>query len=284
MTRGTFRGLSPTAPLTVFISYASDLEPESHVVGSVVERVSKLCGTQYGITLRSILFKHDIVPSSGIGDPQAEINRSLRQATFFIGLMWSRFGKPTPRASSGMQEEYDLALACRKAPRSNMFHVAYYFCTRKIDPGRTDPSQLRAVSAFRKRISKDGLYAEFGTKPELDARVREDLENVVIAWKNRREKLDRQVTKKKLAKVVAVKTGTSIKKSSMFLTAFESSIRNEMATGGKVSLLGFGTFGVKERKAHKGVNPNTLKAITIPQKKTAFFKPGKGLKDAAARK
>ena len=283
-TRSASRESRGTKPLIVFVSYASDLEAESHVVCSVVERVSKLCGEEYGITLRAVLFKRDIVPSSGKGDPQSEINKSLRQATFFIGLMWARFGKPTPRARSGMQEEYELALACRKASRLNMVHVAYYFCTRKIDPNRIDVSQLKAVSAFRKRVSKDGLYAEFGKKPELDARIREDLETMVIAWKKRREKLNRRVTKQVLAKTVATKSGTSVEKSSKFISAFQSSIRSEMARGGKVALVGFGTFGVKERQARKGVNPKTLKAIMIPKKKAMFFKPGKALKDAIAKK
>ena len=283
-TRSVSRESRGTKPLIVFVSYASDLEAESHVVCSVVERVSKLCGEEYGITLRAVLFKRDIVPSSGKGDPQSEINKSLRQATFFIGLMWTRFGKPTPRSRSGMQEEYELALACRKASRLNMFHVAYYFCSRKIDPRHMDTRQLKAVSSFRKRVAADGLYAEFGTKPELERRVREDLESMVLAWKDHREKLNRRVTKQVLAKTVATKSGTSVEKSSKFISAFQSSIRSEMARGGKVALVGFGTFGVKERKARKGVNPKTLKAITIPKKKAPFFKPGKALKDAIAKK
>lgn len=271
-------------PLEVFVSYASDLEAESRVIGDVVDRVSTLCGKRYGITLHAVLFKRDIVPSSGKGDPQTEINRSLQQATFFVGLMWGRFGMPTPRAKSGMQEEYDVALDCRKASRRNMFHVAYYFCTRKIDPRHMDTRQLKAVSSFRKRVAADGPYAEFGTKPELERRVREDLESMVLAWKDHREKLDRRLTKLELAREVAIKSGVSIKKSNKFISAFQSSIRSEMTRGGKVALVGFGTFGVKERQARKGVNPKTLKAITIPKKKAMFFKPGKALKDAIAKK
>jgi DNA-binding protein HU-beta len=254
------------------------------VVGDVVDRVSTLCGKQYGITLHAVLFKRDIVPSSGKGDPQTEINRSLQQATFFIGLMWGRFGTPTPRAKSGMQEEYDVALDSRKASRRNMFHVAYYFCSRKIDLRRMDTRQLKAVSSFRKRVAADGLYAEFGTKPELERRIREDLESMVLAWKDHREKLDRRLNKLELAREVAIKSGASIKRSNKFISAFQSSIRSEMTRGGKVALVGFGTFGVKERQARKGVNPKTLKAIAIPKKKAMFFKPGKGLKDAVAKK
>ncbi|MFA4953860.1 MAG: HU family DNA-binding protein [Patescibacteria group bacterium] len=107
---------------------------------------------------------------------------------------------------------------------------------------------------------------------------------MVLTWKDHREKLDRRLTKHGLAREVAIKSGTNIEKSNKFISAFQSSIRSEMTRGGKVTLVGFGTFGVKERQARKGVNPKTLKAITIPKKKAMFFKPGKALKDAIAKK
>jgi DNA-binding protein HU-beta len=48
----------------------------------------------------------------------------------------------------------------------------------------------------------------------------------------------------------------------------------------KVSLVGFGTFKVDERKARKGRNPKTKEEIDIPAKKVPKFIPGKMLKDA----
>ncbi len=45
----------------------------------------------------------------------------------------------------------------------------------------------------------------------------------------------------------------------------------------KVALVGFGTFDVTKRKARKGINPATKKAITIPAKKVVKFKAGKEL-------
>jgi len=271
-------------PLEVFISYASDLEPESKSVAGVVDRVSILYGKQFGITLHAVLFKRDIVPRSGKGDPQSEINKSVEQATFFIGLMWGRYGTSTPRAKSGMQEEYDMALACLKNRGRKMFHVAYYFCTRKADLRSIDARQLKAVASFRDRVAKDGPYAEFRQRADLERRVREDLESMVLAWKKHREELDHGMTKRALAKEVATKSGLSVKKSYKFITAFQSSVRDEMAHGHKVVLADFGTFGVREMKARKGVNPKTLKAITIPKKKAPYFKPGKALKDAIAKK
>ena len=50
--------------------------------------------------------------------------------------------------------------------------------------------------------------------------------------------------------------------------------------GDAVTLVGFGTFDVKKRKARKGRNPQTGKEIKIAAKKVPVFKAGKGLKDA----
>ncbi|MDP8220753.1 MAG: HU family DNA-binding protein, partial [Candidatus Stygibacter frigidus] len=50
--------------------------------------------------------------------------------------------------------------------------------------------------------------------------------------------------------------------------------------GDKVSLVGFGTFKVAERKARTGVNPSTGKKIKIPARKVPVFKPGKKLKES----
>jgi DNA-binding protein HU-beta len=50
--------------------------------------------------------------------------------------------------------------------------------------------------------------------------------------------------------------------------------------GENVSVLGFGTFSVKERAARMGRNPRTGQAIAIAASRTPVFKAGKGLKDA----
>ncbi len=47
----------------------------------------------------------------------------------------------------------------------------------------------------------------------------------------------------------------------------------------KVSLVGFGTFMVRERAARTGRNPKTGDTIKIKASKTPAFKAGKGLKD-----
>ena len=58
------------------------------------------------------------------------------------------------------------------------------------------------------------------------------------------------------------------------------SIQATLASGGSVSLVGFGTFSVKARAARMGRNPRTGEAIHIKASNVPGFKAGKGLKDA----
>lgn len=52
---------------------------------------------------------------------------------------------------------------------------------------------------------------------------------------------------------------------------------HELGAGGSITLIGFGTFSVIERKARVGKNPQTGANINIAAKKVAKFKPGKAL-------
>ncbi len=57
-------------------------------------------------------------------------------------------------------------------------------------------------------------------------------------------------------------------------------IQESLAKGDGVQLLGFGSFQTVKREARTGRNPQTGKAIKIPAKTAAKFRPGKALKDA----
>ena len=60
----------------------------------------------------------------------------------------------------------------------------------------------------------------------------------------------------------------------------DRAVGGELGKGGKVQLVGFGTFEVTERAARVGKNPQNGKEISIPACKAPKFKAGKALKDA----
>ena len=57
-------------------------------------------------------------------------------------------------------------------------------------------------------------------------------------------------------------------------------VTDELAKGESITLIGFGTFKVSERKERMGRNPQTGKDMKIPARKVAAFTPGKLLKEA----
>lgn len=63
------------------------------------------------------------------------------------------------------------------------------------------------------------------------------------------------------------------------LDSFLNCVTKTLKKGGKVSLVGFGTFSVSKRGARTGRNPQTGATINIPARKVARFKAGKGLSD-----
>lgn len=88
------------------------------------------------------------------------------------------------------------------------------------------------------------------------------------------------MNKADLIKAVAEKAGLKKKEAAKVLEAFETTVQEELAAGGKVQLVGFGTFSVVDRKQRNGVNPKTQESIVIPAKKAPKFKPGSVLKKA----
>lgn len=87
------------------------------------------------------------------------------------------------------------------------------------------------------------------------------------------------MNKAELVTAMADKAGISKKDAEAALKAFTDVVAEELKNGGKVQLVGFGTFEVTERAERIGRNPQTREEMTIPASKAPKFKVGKALKD-----
>ena len=88
------------------------------------------------------------------------------------------------------------------------------------------------------------------------------------------------MNKTELIDAIAAGAGLSKADAKKSLDAAVAAIKDELAKGGKVQLVGFGTFAVSERPAREGINPATKQKIQIAAKKVAKFKAGAELVDA----
>ena len=88
------------------------------------------------------------------------------------------------------------------------------------------------------------------------------------------------MNKTELVAAVAEKAALSKKDADAAVTAVLDAVKEALADGDKVSLVGFGTFSVKERAARTGINPLTKAPMSIPASKVPASKAGAALKDA----
>lgn len=88
------------------------------------------------------------------------------------------------------------------------------------------------------------------------------------------------MNKSELVDAMAADAGVSKAAAKKALDSFTSNVTKALASGGKVSLVGFGTFSTSERSAREGINPQTKKKIKIAAKTVAKFKAGSELADA----
>jgi DNA-binding protein HU-beta len=87
------------------------------------------------------------------------------------------------------------------------------------------------------------------------------------------------VNKSELIDAVASAADISKTAAGRAIDSLTDAIGDALKNGDQVTLVGFGTFSVRERAERKGRNPQTGEEITIKAAKIPSFKAGKGLKD-----
>ena len=90
------------------------------------------------------------------------------------------------------------------------------------------------------------------------------------------------MNKGELIAAVAEKTQVAKKDVETVLNGFLETVGETLQQGEDITLVGFGSFVVKEQAARVGRNPATGAELHIPAKKVPGFKAGKQLKDKLA--
>ena len=88
------------------------------------------------------------------------------------------------------------------------------------------------------------------------------------------------MNKAELVDLIADKADISKASAARALEAALAGITDALRAGDQVSLVGFGTFAVKQRAERQGRNPKTGELLNIAASRSPGFKPGKGLRDA----
>ncbi len=87
------------------------------------------------------------------------------------------------------------------------------------------------------------------------------------------------MNKAELITAMAENSGLTKKVAEQALKSFQDVVAEQLSTGNKIQLVGFGTFETSKRTARTGRNPQSGKTMQIPASTVPKFKPGKALKD-----
>lgn len=158
----------------IFVSSPSDVVRERDLIENLVTEFNRNWSRDVGVQFEVLRWETDVRPAIG-SDPQAVINAQVGDDyDVFIGILWGRFGTPTPRAPSGTVEEFELALARFRATKSP--EIMVYFKDTPLPPSRVDTKQLKAVQDFRGSLAARGaLYSVFESDSGFEASLRSHL-------------------------------------------------------------------------------------------------------------
>lgn len=90
------------------------------------------------------------------------------------------------------------------------------------------------------------------------------------------------MNKGELVDAIADKAGVTKKQADAVLTAALEAIIEAVASGDKVTLVGFGSFDPRDRAAREGRNPKTNEKMEIPATRVPGFSAGKAFRDKVA--
>lgn len=166
-------GLDPKLKeIKIFISHSADTEDECQIIKRIINQETSNTFSRYGYKFNPICWQD--VSSPGSGRPQDRINPYIKdpKCRLLIFVLWTRFGSPTGKADSGVEEEYEMALELPK-------EIMIYFSNRLINPSDIDTDQLARVKSFKKRIKeeKELMYWEFSEKEEFEDKFRNHFSN-----------------------------------------------------------------------------------------------------------
>ncbi len=87
------------------------------------------------------------------------------------------------------------------------------------------------------------------------------------------------MNKSELVEALANENGLTYKKSEEIVNLIFDAMADELSSGGRIEIRGFGSFVVKDYKSYTGRNPKTGEIIQVRPKRLPFFKVGKELRE-----
>ncbi|MBV9468377.1 MAG: DUF4062 domain-containing protein, partial [Abitibacteriaceae bacterium] len=154
--------------IQIFLASPGDVQAEREQARKVIEELNRTLARDKGVHLEVVGWDTDAFPSYG-GDAQSIVNRQIADMgkyDLFIGIMWNRFGQPTPRAGSGTEEEFDRAVAAYQ--QDGRPDIMFYFSQEPSNLTSDDQAEQKMkVLRFKRKVQGGGLTWNYDSVEEF---------------------------------------------------------------------------------------------------------------------
>lgn len=169
--------------LRVFVASPGDVSDERDSLKDVIDELNHGIAENKGLMLQFVGWETDAWPGFG-EDAQDVINREIDPYDIFIGIMWKRFGTPTKRSGSGIEEEFEQAYSLwleYGRPRLMLyFKKAPFFPSSK-----KETEQMNKILDFKKKVKDEGvLYWEYDDPNKFKRLLKEHLIKEILRWES----------------------------------------------------------------------------------------------------
>jgi hypothetical protein len=168
--------MRPVQQISIFLASPGDVEAERQFAREVVEEIDRTIAKSRDLTLHVTGWDTHTYPSYG-ADGQAIINSqigTMEEYDLFVGIMWNRFGTPTPRAESGTEEEFRRAV--RALDENGQPHIMLYFSQQAANLNSQQAIEQKSkVLEFRQQVHARGLARDYSDPAGFEKLFRQNL-------------------------------------------------------------------------------------------------------------
>lgn len=155
------------------VASPSDCVHERKIIPEVIAAWNAVHSFNLAAIIEPVLWETHSRPGMG-SRPQEVINRQLvTNCDLIIGAFWTRLGTPTGVAESGTAEEIEDF-------REKGKPVLLYFSSAPVVPESLDTEQYKALTEYKKRLGKEGLYFKYDTLSEFRELLQRHLAGEVL--------------------------------------------------------------------------------------------------------
>lgn len=161
----------------VFLASPDDVKEERGIVKKVIETYNQIHSCD-NIKLELLCWEDNTHPSFG-DYPQDVVNSQIGDDyDVFIGILWARFGTPTPEYESGTEEEFYRAYTRHK--NGDSIELMVYRKDESIPPSSIDVEQLQKVNSFISKVGElGGYYFSFTGKEQFQQLLLKHLDGLI---------------------------------------------------------------------------------------------------------